>query len=57
LQSIIVDLSNLTGCGAMLIMALAQARKSGDGTLLFKYYDLFRKWADYLVQSTKQPNS
>ncbi len=39
----------------MLIMALVHARKSGDGTLLFNYYGLLRKWADYLVQSTTQP--
>jgi len=34
-------------------MALAQARKSGDGKLLFTYYDVFRKWADFLITSTK----
>ena len=37
----------------MLVMALAQARKSGDGKLLFTYYDVFRKWADFLITSTK----
>lgn len=41
----------------MLIMALSHARKSGDGTLLFNYYELLQKWADYLVQSTKLPGS
>jgi hypothetical protein len=41
----------------MLIMALAHARKSGDGQLLYNYYNLLRKWADNLVQSTRQPGS
>jgi hypothetical protein len=41
----------------MLIMVLAHARKSGDGTLLFNYYGLLRNWADYLVQSTQQRRS
>jgi len=50
-RTFIVD---FTGCGAMLIMTLAQARKSGDGELIFKYYNLLRKWADFLVQSAKQ---
>jgi len=41
----------------MLIMALAHARKSGDGTMLYNYYGLMRKWADYLVKNMKQPGS
>lgn len=48
---------NFTGSGAMLIMALAHAQKSGDGTLLFNYYDVFQKWANFLVQSTQQTGS
>ncbi|KAH9942459.1 uncharacterized protein BXZ73DRAFT_88030 [Epithele typhae] len=36
----------------MLIMMLAQARTSGDGTLLGKHYNLTMRWADYLVNNT-----
>ena len=36
----------------MLIMALAHAQKSGDGKLLFKYYELLQRWGDFLVKST-----
>jgi len=41
----------------MLIMALAHARKSGDGKLLFSYYTLLQKWADYLVQNIRHIGS
>ncbi|KAF9523661.1 hypothetical protein CPB83DRAFT_821241 [Crepidotus variabilis] len=34
--------------GSMLIMALAYARKSGDGTQCQRYYNLLKNWADYL---------
>ncbi|KAF9523660.1 hypothetical protein CPB83DRAFT_821238 [Crepidotus variabilis] len=33
---------------SMLIMTLAHARKSGDGTLCKRYYSLLKIWADYL---------
>ncbi|KAF9527912.1 hypothetical protein CPB83DRAFT_371296 [Crepidotus variabilis] len=42
-------------CGSMLIMALAHAQKSGDGTLIQKYYKLLKGWADYLVTNTLVP--
>ncbi|KAM5540211.1 hypothetical protein V8D89_006030 [Ganoderma adspersum] len=37
--------------GNMLIMELAHARISGDGTLLSQYYDTTKRWADYLVSN------
>lgn len=39
----------------MLIMVLAHAQKSGEGRLIVKYYDLLRKWADFLVNNSLQP--
>ncbi|KAI0705088.1 hypothetical protein C8T65DRAFT_577862 [Cerioporus squamosus] len=38
--------------GNMLIMTYAQARVSGDGTLLAQHYNLTKRWADYLVSNT-----
>ncbi|KAL0952407.1 hypothetical protein HGRIS_006682 [Hohenbuehelia grisea] len=35
--------------GSMLIMMLAHAMYSGDGSLINRYYSLLRRWADYLV--------
>lgn len=40
----------------MLVMALAHARKSGDGTLIHRYYLQLKTWADYLVTYGLQPN-
>ncbi|KAM5540216.1 hypothetical protein V8D89_006035 [Ganoderma adspersum] len=40
--------------GNMLIMELAHARISGDGTLLSQYYNTTKRWADYLVNNTLQ---
>ncbi|KAJ3791208.1 DUF1793-domain-containing protein [Lentinula aff. detonsa] len=42
--------------GNMLIMTLAHAQTSGDGTLIKDYYNLLRSWADYLVSNTLYPN-
>ncbi|KAK0481513.1 hypothetical protein IW261DRAFT_1681573 [Armillaria novae-zelandiae] len=42
--------------GSMLIMGWAHARFSGDGSMISRYYDLYKKWADYLVSSTLSPN-
>ncbi|KAF8641549.1 hypothetical protein AX16_009926 [Volvariella volvacea WC 439] len=39
----------------MLIMAYAHAIYTGDGTLIFKYYDLFVRWANYLVENALNP--
>ncbi|KAI0072439.1 hypothetical protein K474DRAFT_1667817 [Panus rudis PR-1116 ss-1] len=39
----------------MLIMTLAQARASGDGTLIGRHYDLLHKWADYIVSFNVTP--
>ncbi|GJE95240.1 DUF5127 and DUF1793 domain-containing protein [Phanerochaete sordida] len=38
--------------GNMLIMVLAHARASGDGSLISQYYQLLKQWADYLVNNT-----
>ncbi|KAK0199055.1 hypothetical protein F5146DRAFT_118290 [Armillaria mellea] len=40
----------------MLIMGWAHARFSGDGLSISRYYDLYKKWADYLVSVTLSPN-
>ncbi|KAH9935633.1 uncharacterized protein B0H18DRAFT_1082345 [Fomitopsis serialis] len=39
----------------MIIMALAHARASGDGSLLVQYYGLLKSWTDYLVENSKTP--
>ncbi|KAJ7775994.1 hypothetical protein DFH07DRAFT_951896 [Mycena maculata] len=41
--------------GNMLILALAHARTSGDGSLISKYYNLLKKWGDYLVANALTP--
>ncbi|KAI0057014.1 hypothetical protein BV25DRAFT_1813076 [Artomyces pyxidatus] len=38
--------------GNMLIMTYAYARASGDGSLIARYYNLLKTWADYLVANT-----
>ncbi|KAK0466307.1 uncharacterized protein EV420DRAFT_1261099 [Desarmillaria tabescens] len=38
--------------GDMLIMGWAHARFSGDGSMISRYYDLYKQWADYLVSVT-----
>ncbi|PCH43422.1 DUF1793-domain-containing protein [Wolfiporia cocos MD-104 SS10] len=40
----------------MLIMALAAARASGDGSLLAQYYTLLSNWTNYLVQNSGAPS-
>ncbi|PIL35873.1 hypothetical protein GSI_01533 [Ganoderma sinense ZZ0214-1] len=40
--------------GNMLVMALAHARISGNGTLLSQYYNTMKRWADYLVSNALQ---
>ncbi|TCD65510.1 hypothetical protein EIP91_002558 [Steccherinum ochraceum] len=42
--------------GNMLIMSLAHARISGDGSLVARYYPLLKRWADYLVQTIPDPS-
>ncbi|KAL0578374.1 hypothetical protein V5O48_003626 [Marasmius crinis-equi] len=53
------DSSTLTmgveSTGNMLIAALAHAQRSGDGTLIGRYYDLFARWADYLNSNALHP--
>ncbi|KAJ7790494.1 hypothetical protein B0H13DRAFT_1936225 [Mycena leptocephala] len=42
-------------CGNMLILALAHARTSGDGSLISKYYALLKGWAEYLGTNSLIP--
>ncbi|EMD37367.1 hypothetical protein CERSUDRAFT_114040 [Gelatoporia subvermispora B] len=43
--------------GNMLIMTYAHARMSGDGSLISKYYDMLRGWAEYLSNNTLHPTA
>ncbi|KAK0199092.1 hypothetical protein F5146DRAFT_120113 [Armillaria mellea] len=42
----------LEDSGNMLIMGWAHARFSGDHSMISQYYDLYKRWANYLVSST-----
>ncbi|KAK0481514.1 hypothetical protein IW261DRAFT_1334456 [Armillaria novae-zelandiae] len=42
--------------GNMLIMGWAHARFSGDTSIISRYYDLYKTWADYLTSVTLSPN-
>ncbi|EPT04923.1 hypothetical protein FOMPIDRAFT_1057715 [Fomitopsis schrenkii] len=39
----------------MIIMALAHARATGDGSLVGAYYGLLQKWTEYLVNNALYP--
>ncbi|KAJ7695284.1 DUF1793-domain-containing protein [Mycena olivaceomarginata] len=41
--------------GNMLILVLAHAQSSGDGSLIGKYYDLLKRWGDYLISNALIP--
>ncbi|KAF7368334.1 hypothetical protein MVEN_00154800 [Mycena venus] len=41
--------------GNMLILVLAHARSSGDGSLIGKYYNLLKSWGDYLSTNALIP--
>ncbi|KAI0793186.1 hypothetical protein C8Q75DRAFT_804004 [Abortiporus biennis] len=43
--------------GNMLIMTLAHARTSGDGTLINGHYNMLKGWADYLVNNSLTPTN
>ncbi|KAF7378318.1 hypothetical protein MSAN_00257500 [Mycena sanguinolenta] len=43
--------------GNMLILVLAHARSTGDRTLIGKYYNLLKQWADYLVSNALIPGN
>ncbi|KAL0063806.1 hypothetical protein AAF712_009251 [Marasmius tenuissimus] len=45
----------LESTGDMLITALAHAQRSGDGTLILRYYDLMKRWTEYLISNTLHP--
>ncbi|KAK0246503.1 hypothetical protein EDD85DRAFT_897226 [Armillaria nabsnona] len=47
----------LEDSGNMLIMGWVHARFSGDHSMISRYYDLYKQWADYLVSSTLSLNS
>ncbi|KAJ7144241.1 hypothetical protein C8R44DRAFT_143399 [Mycena epipterygia] len=49
------DVYGVEDSGNMIILALAHARTSGDGSLIEKYYNLFKQWADYLVTNALIP--
>ncbi|THU81541.1 hypothetical protein K435DRAFT_693318 [Dendrothele bispora CBS 962.96] len=42
---------------SMLIMVLAYARASGDGSLIGKYYQLLKEWANYLTANGVYPKN
>ncbi|KAI0645886.1 hypothetical protein C8Q79DRAFT_911239 [Trametes meyenii] len=41
--------------GNMLILLYAHARFTGDGSLISQYYNLAKRWADFLVNNTLIP--
>ncbi|KAK0211727.1 hypothetical protein IW262DRAFT_1519488 [Armillaria fumosa] len=43
------DGTDPTDSGSMLIMGWAHARFSGDYSMISRYYDTYKNWADYLV--------
>ncbi|ESK96787.1 glutaminase [Moniliophthora roreri MCA 2997] len=47
----------LENTGNMLVMALAHAQFSGDGTLIYRYYDLLKTWTDYLINDSLHPTN
>ncbi|KAK6977760.1 hypothetical protein R3P38DRAFT_3472295 [Favolaschia claudopus] len=49
------DVYGVENSGNMLILVLAHAQSSGDGSLIGKYYDLFKTWGDYLVTNALVP--
>ncbi|KAK0239510.1 hypothetical protein EDD85DRAFT_452362 [Armillaria nabsnona] len=42
--------------GNMLIMGWAHARFSGDGSMISRYYDVYKNWTDYLVSVALDQN-
>ncbi|KAF8885602.1 DUF1793-domain-containing protein [Infundibulicybe gibba] len=44
-----LHLTPTIGSGNMIIMALAHAKASGDGSLISRYYPLLKNWANYLA--------
>ncbi|KAF9261526.1 hypothetical protein L218DRAFT_1001558 [Marasmius fiardii PR-910] len=45
-----------TDSGSMLIMAWAHAKYSGDRSLMSQYYDTLKRWTEYLIPSTLDPD-
>jgi len=43
--------------GNMLIMTLAHARATGDGSLISQHYNLLKDWASYLGENSKAPTN
>ncbi|KAJ7697167.1 hypothetical protein B0H17DRAFT_978707 [Mycena rosella] len=50
-----VDTYGVENSGNMIILVLAHASSSGDGSLIGQYYNLLRNWAEYLVTNTLIP--
>ncbi|KAE9404342.1 hypothetical protein BT96DRAFT_813635 [Gymnopus androsaceus JB14] len=48
---------HLRSTGNMLIMTWAHARMSGDGTLIKRYYDLLKRWTNFLVTNSLLQNN
>ncbi|KAJ7585369.1 hypothetical protein C8J56DRAFT_828575 [Mycena floridula] len=46
----------LEDSGDMLVATWAHATFSGDGTLIGRYYNLLKTWADYVVAGTLKPS-
>jgi len=51
------SLEGVEQSGNMLIMALAHARASGDGSLISQHYDLFKNWTSYLIENSLTPTN
>ncbi|KAJ6528989.1 hypothetical protein B0H19DRAFT_1333719, partial [Mycena capillaripes] len=49
------NIYGVENCGNMLILALAHARTSGDGSLISRYYALLKGWAEYLGTNSLIP--
>ncbi|KAL0959816.1 hypothetical protein HGRIS_011497 [Hohenbuehelia grisea] len=49
------EIRGVEDTGSMLIMVLAHAMYSGDGSLIAQHYPLLKKWADYLVGNVFGP--
>ncbi|KAK7052731.1 hypothetical protein R3P38DRAFT_2763069 [Favolaschia claudopus] len=50
------DVYGVENSGNMLILVLAHAQSSGDGSLIGRYYDLLKKWGDYLGTNALVPS-
>ncbi|TFK97850.1 hypothetical protein BDV98DRAFT_607320 [Pterulicium gracile] len=42
---------------SIIIMALAHAKFSGDGSMLSKYYPMLKRWGDFLIENSLYPTN